>query len=63
MKEKIYGLYDMKDCEQCEFIGTRKEIARYLDIEENTIISYISRHKNGRQKFLKWKFEIIELGE
>ena len=59
--EKVYGLYNIEDHEQCEFIGTKKQIAKYLNMKLSAIISYLHRRKIGKQKLIKNKFEIIEI--
>lgn len=59
--EKIYGLYNMKDNEQCEYFGTKKEIAEYLGLSYSYLGSYLTRKKQGTQELLKHKYDLVEM--
>lgn len=59
-----YAIYDMKDYEQCVYIGTLKEIAKFLEYSENGLRSYLSHKKAGRRDSLIHKqYELIEIEE
>ena len=60
---EIYGLYNLKDNEQCEFFGTINEISAYANIPRGTIWSYLCRKRKGKQKTLRRKYEMIEMEE
>lgn len=60
---KEYGLYDVKNYEQCVRIGTLKEIAIHLKCSSNSLRSYLSRRKIGKQNLLKRRYELIEIQE
>lgn len=61
---KEYALYDMKDYEQCVFIGTMKEIAEFLKYSENGLRSYLSHKKAGRRdSLIHKKYELLEVSE
>ena len=60
---KEYGLYDIKDYEQCIYIGTLKEISNYLGYSITSLRSYLTRNKNGTQNLLQRKYELIEISE
>lgn len=45
MITKIYGLYNMKENEQCEYFGTREEIADYLGVKPDSVSAFLSRKK------------------
>lgn len=49
---KEYGLYDVKDYEQCILIGTLKEISNYLNYSYNGLRSYLTRKKRRKSKFI-----------
>lgn len=61
--EKTYGLYNIEDFEQCEFIGTKKEIASFLGLKVSAIFSYLNRKRKGKQNLLLEKYDIVELEE
>lgn len=61
MKIRVYGLYNMEDSEQCEYFGSIEEIANYLGVTCNYLKIYLTRRKQGKQKYLKYKYELIEL--
>ena len=44
---KQYGIYNIKDCEQCEYFGTKKEIAKYLGLNVSYLSAYLARKKKG----------------
>lgn len=55
---KIYGVYDIKNKEQCCFCGNAKEVASFLEMSENTLRSEISRKIK-----VKNKYEVIGIEE
>ena len=60
---KTFGLYNINYYEQCEYVGSQKEIANYLGIQVNTLRIYLVRKRKGKQKILLGKYEVIELEE
>lgn len=60
---KIYAIYDMKDYEQCVFLGTMKEIADFLNCKCDSLYSYLSRRKAGKTELIKHKYELVEIKE
>lgn len=60
---KEYGLYDLKDNEQCVYIGNIKEMSNYLNYTIASLRSYLTRSKNGTQKLLKHRYKLIEIYE
>lgn len=61
---KEYGLYDLKDYEQCVIIGNLKEIAEYLKCSTNSLRSYMSHIKKGERKgLLKRRYELVKITE
>lgn len=63
MIKKTFGLYNMRYKEQCEYVGTTKEIANYLGLQINTLRVYLVRKRKGKQKLLLDKYELVELEE
>ena len=61
---KEYGLYDVKDYEQCVCIGNIKVISNFLSTTPNSLRSYITHRKKGeRTGLLKRRYELIEITE
>lgn len=60
---KEYAIYDMKDYEQCVFIGTMQEIAKFLNYSKQSLYSYLSRKKSGEQDLLNHRYELVEVIE
>lgn len=61
---KEYAIYDMKDYEQCVFMGTLKQIAEFLNYSENGLRSYLSHKKAGRRdSLIKKQYELLEVSE
>ena len=58
---KEYGLYDMKDFETCIYIGNIKEIAKIVNESEHSLRSYLSKHKRGKIKYIRQRYEIVEI--
>lgn len=58
---KEYGVYDVKDNEQCLYIGNINEIAEFLDCSNDSLRSYLTRKKNGEQDLLQRRYELIEI--
>ena len=61
MIPKIYGLYNVKDDEQCEYFGTREEIANYLGMKPNSLSVFLVRKKRGIRFLIKHKYDLIEM--
>lgn len=61
MVSRIYGLYNMKDNEQCEYFGTIGEIAKYLGLKPNSLSVYLVRKKHGINFLIKHKYDLIEM--
>lgn len=60
---KEYGIYDVKENEQCVYLGNIFEIANYLNCSESSLRSYLTRKKNGKQDLFQRKYELIEIHE
>lgn len=60
---KQYGLYNIKEYEQCEYFGTIKEIADYLNQSPGSLRSRLTRKKHGKRNLIKHKYDIVELEE
>jgi len=58
---KQYGLYCIKENEQCEYFGTIKEISNYLKVNPSSLYSHLSRKKHGKIKYLNHKYDIVEI--
>lgn len=58
---KLYGLYNIKDYEQCEYFGTIKEIAEYLKIEPNSLRINLIRKRHGKNFLIKHKYELVKM--
>ncbi len=60
---KFYGLYDLKEYEQCVFVGSIKEIAEFINENVSSLRSYLSKHKKGQIKLIKHRYELVEIIE
>ncbi len=60
---KEYGIYDVKDNEQCLYIGNINEVAEFLNCSNDSLRSYLTRKKNGEQSLLQRRYELIEIKE
>lgn len=60
---KTYGLYDMKEFEQCVIVGNIKEISEFIGGSTNSLRSYLTRKKKGEQELLKHRYELAEIYE
>lgn len=58
---KEFGLYDLKNYEQCVCIGTMKDIARYLNRGTNTLWSHIARKKRGQVNYISQRYDLVEI--
>lgn len=58
---KDYGLYDMKNNEECVIIGNMNEIAKYLNCPASTLRSYLSRKKYRTLSLIKHRYELAEI--
>lgn len=61
MKKKLYGLYNVKDNEQCEYFGTIREIAKYLGVKPNSLSVFLVRKKHGIKFLILHKYDLIEM--
>lgn len=60
---KEYGVYDVKENEQCVYLGNIVEIANYLKCSKSSLRSYLTRKKNGEQDLLQRRYELIEISD
>lgn len=60
---KTYGVYDLKDSEQCICLGNIAEIADYLDYSKESLYSYISRKRRGATVLLGHRYELVEIDD
>lgn len=58
---KQYGLYNVKDKEQCEYFGTIKEVAEYLGIKRNSLSVHLVRKKHGIKFLILHKYDLVEM--
>ena len=49
MKISEYAIYDLKEDEQCVFMGKSDEVSKFLNLTEGSIYSYISRKKHNKK--------------
>lgn len=61
MKNKLYGLYNIKDHEQCEYFGTMQEIAKYLGLRPQSLSVHLVRKKHGIKFLILHKYDLIEM--
>lgn len=60
MREKIYGVYDMKNNEQCVGIFQGgQEVADFLGIKRNSLFSMLSRGLKPEHRYLVERIEKI----
>jgi hypothetical protein len=61
---KEYAIYDMEDYEQCVYLGTINEIAKFLNCPADSIRSYISRRKLGKNLgYIQKRYDVIKIDE
>lgn len=63
IKIKEYGIYDLKEDEQCIYIGTMSEVSKFLNYNKDTLWSYLSRKKHDRSLLISHRYEIVEVIE
>lgn len=63
IKIKKYGIYDLKEDEQCIYIGTMSEVSKFLNYNKDTLWSYLSRKKHDRSLLISHRYEIVEVIE
>ena len=63
IKIKEYGVYDLKEDEQCIYIGTMSEVSKFLNYNKDTLWSYLSRKKHDRSLLISHRYEIVEVIE
>ena len=63
IKIKEYGVYDLKEDEQCIYIGTMSEVSKFLNYNKDTLWSYLSRKKHNRSLLISHRYEIVEVIE
>lgn len=49
---RIYGIYEDNEYEECVFVGTAKEVARYLNCSTYTLRSGISHKYKMQHKYV-----------
>ncbi len=54
---KFYGVYDLKDNEQCVGIFNIKELAKFFNCSDNTIRTAISKKYLRNSRYLILKIE------
>lgn len=47
----IYGVYDLKDKEQCVIVGTLIEIIKFLNVTTRSIDRAINKHNLIKQRY------------
>lgn len=60
---KKFGLYDLKDYEQCVCIGTMKDIANYLNTSLNSMWSHYTKKQKGKVKYIRQRYDLVEIEE
>ena len=60
---KEYAIYDIKDNEQCVYFGNIHQISEFLQEEECSLYSYISRRRKGNNRLIKHRYEIVTMEE
>lgn len=60
---KQYGLYNIKEHEQCEYFGTINQIAKYLNLNPSSLYSHLTRKKQGKLKYVEHKYDLVEMKE
>ena len=60
---KEYGLYDVKNNEECVYFGTIKEISKFLNCKPCSLHSHLTRKRRGFINLLKHKYELIEIDD
>ena len=63
IKIKEYGVYDLKEDEQCIYIGTMSEVSKFLNYNKDTLWSYLSRKKHDRSLLINHRYELVEVKE
>ena len=63
IKIKEYGIYDLKEDEQCIYIGTMSEVSKFLNYNKDTLWSYLSRKKHDRSLLINHRYEIVKVKE
>ena len=57
----LYGLYDIKENEQCVLIGSIKEIANYLKYSEGSLRKYLHRKKKIENLLIAHRYELTKI--
>ena len=63
IKIKEYGIYDLKEDEQCIYIGTMSEVSKFLNYSKGSLWSYLSRKKHDRRLLINHRYELVEVKE
>ena len=60
-KDIYYGLYDIKNNEQCIFVGTARECAEFMGIcNTGEVYRYVLRNMKYRRRYYVAKIGILE---
>lgn len=59
---KEYGLYDIKDYEQCVCIGTISKIEKFLGKRANSLHEHLNRKRKGEVKYIHQRYDLVEIG-
>ncbi len=57
----LYGLYDIKENEQCILIGSIREIAKYLNYSEGSLRKYLHRKKQNENLLISHRYELTQV--
>ena len=57
----LYGLYDIKENEQCVLIGSIKEIANYLRYKEDSLRKYLHRKKKVENLLIAHRYDLTKI--
>ena len=58
---KQFGLYDLKENEQCVCIGSMQNIADYLNTSLNSMWSHYTKKQQGKIKYIRQRYDLVEL--
>ena len=61
MKISEYAIYDLREVEQCVFIGKSDEVSKFLNLTEESIYSYISRKKHNEKLLIRRRYELVKM--
>ena len=61
MRINEYAIYDLKEDEQCVFMGKSDEVSKFLNLTEGSIYSYVSRKKHNKKLLLRRRYELVKM--